>query len=132
LTGGYFREDWTHEAHFAVLIYLLRCRPEIDLNVSIAGLWRASNEAQGIENTDTGGYHETMTRVYLNAVRDFLREVAGQSLVEICNAVLQSPVSDRNYPEIYYSQEKLYSVAARRYWIDADMTKLPAHWKKKC
>jgi hypothetical protein len=129
LTGGCFREDWTHEAHFVVLIYLLERRPDIDLDREIGNLWRRSNEALGIENNDTGGYHETITRVYLNAVRDFLANCPGMSLVEICNSVLTSPVS---HPLEYYEKETLFSPEARRNWLAPDMKNMPRHWRHSC
>jgi hypothetical protein len=129
LTGGCFREDWTHEAHFAVLIYLLERRPDIDLDRKIGNLWRRSNEALGIENSDTGGYHETITRIYLNAVRDFLGNCHGMSLVKTCNSVLISTVSRRTYPLEYYKKETLFSPEARRNWLAPDMKSMPRHWR---
>jgi hypothetical protein len=132
LTGGCFREDWTHEAHFAVLIYVLDLRPDVDLDCEIGNLWRRSNEALGIENNDTGGYHETITRIYLNAVRDFLGNCHGQSLVEICNSILASSVSCRSYPLEYYKKETLFSPEARRNWLAPDMKNMPRHWRQSC
>ncbi len=122
--GGYFRQDWTHEAHFAVPIYLLCRRPDIDLDHDIASLWKASNDSLGIENTDTAGYHETITRVYLTAVRDFAASHGGGSLVEMCNAVLLSPAAARSYPLTFYTSNRLFSVEARRHWIPPDVIPL--------
>ena len=56
------KPEWTHAAHFAVSLWLIRHRPALDLDETLPGLIRAFNEASGTPNTDSGGYHETITR----------------------------------------------------------------------
>jgi hypothetical protein len=117
--GGWFKADWTHEAHIAVLTYLLRERPDIDLNMEIGFLWRASNEAMGIENTDSAGYHHSITLTYLKGIRGVL--AVGDWPNDLCacvNALLAHPVSQRGYPLTLYSEDQLFSVAARRQYIE--------------
>jgi hypothetical protein len=63
------KPEWTHAAHFAVSLWLVRHRSDLDLNAEMPGLIRAFNEATGTPNTDTGGYHETITIASLRAVR---------------------------------------------------------------
>ena len=68
------KPEWTHAAHFAVTLWLVRHRPDLDLDAEMPSLIRAFNEATGTPNTDTGGYHETITRASLAAVRAALAE----------------------------------------------------------
>src|SRR5271170_7522939 len=52
--------EWTHAAHFAAAVWLLR-QPEIHADRDMPRMIRAYNEAAGVPNTDTSGYHETIT-----------------------------------------------------------------------
>jgi len=119
------RASWTHEAHLAATLCLVMERPDIDLDAELGGIIRRYNVAAGGENTDTAGYHETITRFYLEALRRFAAAApAGERLVETVNRLLASPVGDRNYPLRYYSRERLFSVAARRAWLAPDLQEL--------
>ena len=68
------REEWTHEAHLAATTYLILRRPDIDLDAELPGIIRRYNESVGGVNSDTEGYHETITRAFLRGVRLFLAE----------------------------------------------------------
>ena len=57
--------DWTHEAHLAATTYLVLQRPDIDLDEELPGIIRRFNESVGGVNSDTEGYHETITRSFL-------------------------------------------------------------------
>ncbi len=61
------KAEWTHAAHFAAAFWLLRS-PERDALREMPGFIRAYNEATGTPNTDTGGYHETITLASLRRV----------------------------------------------------------------
>ena len=120
------REEWTHEAHLAATTYLLLRRPEIDLDQELPGLIRRYNESVGGVNSDTEGYHETITRVFLHGVRMFLSEADGlQPLHELVNELLRSPMGKRDWPLRFYSSERLFSVEARRAWVAPDLSALP-------
>ncbi|HVH48870.1 MAG TPA: hypothetical protein VM760_03185, partial [Sphingomicrobium sp.] len=68
------REEWTHEAHLAATIYLLTRRPDIALDTELPGIIRRYNESVGGVNSDSEGYHETITRSFLHGARLFLSE----------------------------------------------------------
>ena len=59
------REEWTHAAHFAAALWLMRYRPELEPAAVMPGLIRAINESVGGVNDDTAGYHETITQASL-------------------------------------------------------------------
>ena len=120
------RPDWTHEAHLAATTYLLTRRPDIDVDTQLPGLIRAYNESVGGVNSDSEGYHETITRVFLHGVRLFLAETdPKEPLVELVNALLLSPMGRRDWPLRFYSPERLLSVEARRAFVPPDIAALP-------
>jgi hypothetical protein len=120
------REEWTHEAHVAATTYLLTRRPDIDVDRALPGIIRAFNESVGGVNDDTQGYHETITRVFLHGVRLFLAEAdLHEPLHELVNELLMSPMGHRDWPLRFYSDERLFSVEARRQFVPPDLAALP-------
>ena len=120
------RAEWTHEAHLAATTYLLLKHPEIDLDTELPRLIRRYNESVGGVNSDSEGYHETITRVFLRGVWLFLEEAdTGERLHELVNELLLSPMGKRDWPFRFYSRERLFSVEARRNFIEPDMSGLP-------
>lgn len=120
------REEWTHEAHLAATTYLELKRPDIDLDAELSGIIRRFNESVGGVNSDTEGYHETITRVFLHGVRLFLAEAdRTTSLHELVNELLVSPMGRRDWPLRFFSRERLFSVEARRTFVAPDVAVLP-------
>jgi hypothetical protein len=128
------RSEWTHEAHLAATAYLLMRRPDIDLDEALPGIIRGYNESVGGVNSDSEGYHETITRVFLRGARLFLSQVVatvppgtvpGSSLHELVNELLLSPMGQRGWPLRFYSPELLFSVEARRRFVEPDLGALP-------
>jgi hypothetical protein len=120
------RADWTHEAHLAATTYLLLRRPDIDVDKALPGIIRAYNESVGGVNSDSEGYHETITRAFLRGVRLFLAEAdIDEPLHELVNELLLSPMGRRDWPLRFYSHERLFSVEARREFVPPDVAALP-------
>ena len=120
------RPDWTHEAHLAATTYLLTRRPDVDIDQELPGIIRAYNESVGGVNSDSEGYHETITRLFLHGVRLFLSEADGdEPLHELVNELLLSPMGRRDWPLRFYSAERLFSVEARRKFVPPDIAALP-------
>ena len=126
LSRDLLRAEWTHEAHLAATTYLLLRHPEIDLDAELPDLIRRYNESVGGVNSDTEGYHETITRVFLHGVRLFLAEAnPSESPHELVNELLLSPMGRRDWPFRFYSRERLFSVEARRHFVPPDLAALP-------
>jgi len=123
------REAWTHEAHLGACLWLLSERPDIDVDAEIGGIIRRFNESVGGVNDDTQGYHDSITRAYVAGVRLFLSETTATSLVERVNAMLLSDVGRRDWPLRFYSRELLFSVPARRGFVEPDLMPLPVAHK---
>ncbi len=51
-------------------------------------LFGRTTRQPGVANTDTDGYHETITQASLRAARSFLLQNPGRSLFATCNALM--------------------------------------------
>jgi hypothetical protein len=119
------KPSWTHAAHFATALWLFRWRPDLDVSQAMPGFIRAYNRATGVANTDTEGYHETITQASLRAARSFLRQDPRRSLFETCNALMASPLGRSDWLFVYWSRARLFCVEARRGWVEPDLEPLP-------
>ena len=118
------KPEWTHAAHFAAAFWVLT-RPDMDAVRDMPGLIRNYNEATGVHNTDTTGYHETITQASLRAARAWLRERPASALFEALNELLSSEYGRSDWLLTYWSRQVLFSVTARRSWVDPDVRPLP-------
>ena len=120
------RQEWTHEAHLAATAYLLLRRPDVDIDKELPGIIRGYNESVGGVNSDTEGYHETITRVFLAGVRLFLLQAdTREPLHKLVNDLLLTAMGRRDWPLRFYSPESLFSVEARRGFVAPDLAALP-------
>ncbi|MEQ1498994.1 MAG: hypothetical protein ABL914_10070 [Novosphingobium sp.] len=115
------KSEWTHEAHLAACGWLLLERAQMDLESCLPEIIRSYNVAVGGENTDSAGYHETLTQLYIIGVRRFLETCAADGLLGKINALLASSMAPRDWPFRFYSRDLLFSAAARRGWVDPDL-----------
>ena len=118
------RERWTHGAHVAVATsYALRYEDMEATRRMRDGILRL-NAAHGVEQTPTGGYHETLTRFYMWAVRRHLRGLpAGLTPVETVNSTIAA-LWDRSIALGFWSRERLMSWEARTAWLEPDLRPL--------
>ncbi len=114
------RAEWTHEAHLAACLWLVRERGDIVLEAELPAIIRAYNESVGGVNDDTQGYHETLTQFYIAEVRAHHADTAQLPLTDAVNALLTGPRGARDRPLTFYSRERLFSVAARRQFVAPD------------
>lgn len=120
------REEWTHEAHLAATLYLLLEHREVNLDAELPGLIRRYNACVGGVNDDTQGYHDTITKAYLRGVRLFLEKAERDAhLHDLVNDLLHSPMGRRDWPLRFWSKERLFSVEARRGWVEPDVSAMP-------
>jgi hypothetical protein len=119
------KAQWTHAAHFAAALWLISCRPDLHAERDMPGFIRAYNEATGVANTDTEGYHETITQASLRAARSFLRQDPKRSLFATCNSLMESPLGKSGWLLMHWTRARLFSVEARRRWVEPDFEPLP-------
>ena len=117
---------WTHGAHFATALWLILRRPDIDAEIDMPGMIRRYNESVGGVNSDTSGYHETITQASLHMARQLLAGLPADVTPAAAYATLKaSPLGDKDWPFTYWTRETLMSPAARRAWVAPDLTPLP-------
>ncbi|MEO1448258.1 MAG: hypothetical protein AAFV07_01955 [Bacteroidota bacterium] len=119
------QSNWTHEAHLIVATWynwyydfdhaLAEIREDIKLY----------NEIVGTYNTDTRGYHETLTVCWMTRTKRHLLQQASPDLVSACNSFLSHPDANSDGLLQYYSSKRLFSVAAWRQWLDGDVMPVP-------
>lgn len=120
------RDEWTHEAHVAACYWLAAERPDIGLGTDLPRIIRRHNDSVGMPNTDSSGFHATITHCYAVGVAAFHRRCdPALALVERVNALLAEPEGARDWPLHFYSRARLFSVEARRAVILPDRTALP-------
>ncbi len=120
------RVEWTHAAHFAATLWLMRYRPDLDARREMPQLIRAYNQSVGRVNDDSGGYHETITQASLRALRGVLdANPPEMPIYQIVNALMASSLGNPNWLLEYWSRDRLMSVEARRQWQEPDLKPLP-------
>lgn len=118
------KSDWTHEAHFAVALYLLKREGAAAFAV-MPGLIRAYNESSGVENSDTEGYHETITRASLLAADHCAKaHPEGTALHLVLADLMRSKFGRPGWLLEHWTKACLFSVAARRSWVAPDLKPL--------
>ncbi|MFL5511392.1 MAG: hypothetical protein ACJ8CN_03005 [Gemmatimonadales bacterium] len=118
------KSEWTHAAHLSVGAWHVH-RYGVDQAVERLR-WgiRALNDSHGTANTDSSGYHETVTRAYAHLIAEFLAGQRNGTLAQRVKVLLASPLAHKNALLRYYSRELLMSVAARREWNGPDLRPL--------
>ena len=120
------KEEWTHAADFAAALWLMRYRTDLELAAAMPGLIRAFNEAVGGVNSDTAGYHETITQASLRAACGVFESFpADMPVYRIVNALMSTKFANPNWLLEYWTRERLMSVEARRAWLEPDLKALP-------
>ena len=116
------RPLWTHAAHLAAGFCMLH-RYELEKVVNdMPKVIRAYNEATGTPNTDTEGYHHTLTLFYLRELDAYIQSLPkGYDFVKACHNIISGEIGAVDYPFKFYSKEKLFSLEARHGWADADL-----------
>lgn len=116
------KEEWTHAAHWASALWLIAKRPDIHPPTDMPGLIRRYNVSTGGENTDTAGYHETITQASLRAGRALLAEAPdGEAVVATLTRLLASPLGKSTWLLASWSKERLMSPEARKTWVEPDL-----------
>jgi hypothetical protein len=119
------KEAWTHEAHFAGALWLVVTDFEAAQR-DMPGMIRAYNESVGGVNSDTEGYHETITQASLRAARHVLDGAApGTPLHHVLRDLMAGAFGKSDWLLTYWSKPVLFSVEARRSWVEPDLQPLP-------
>jgi hypothetical protein len=119
-------KEWTHEAHLITGLWHVaelgyeNALAEMRLNIP------TYNESVGGMNTDTGGYHDTITVFWVWLLNEFWNRYStkGKSFERVCNQFLHSKYSDRGNAFIFYTKEYLFTKEARLSLVEPDIQPL--------
>jgi len=117
--GAIPASEWTHAAHLRVgAWHVHHLGQEVALVRLRAGIRHL--------NSETRGYHETITAAYVRFIAQFLascpREMSFETRVE---ELLASTVAQPEFLLCFYSREVLMSPRARREWVEPDLAPIP-------
>jgi hypothetical protein len=121
---------WTHHAHLRAGLWHVREFGPAGALVRLRTTIAAYNESIGTANTDTSGYHETITRFYVAVIARFLDEDDGSRPLDMLAERLIAKYGERDLPLRFYTRERLFSVEARRGWVEPDLLGLPFEWSQ--
>jgi len=125
IDGSCPKAEWTHAAHFAVAFWVLRHWPDRPAETVMPDIIRTYNEATGVRNTDTSGYHETITQASIRAAQSFLGGYpASQPLHELIDLLMDTALGRSGWMLAHWTRERLFSVEARRVWVGPDLQPL--------
>ncbi|TFU03785.1 hypothetical protein EUV02_11635 [Polymorphobacter arshaanensis] len=113
------KSDWTHAAHFAAALWLVRAGREAEM----PGLIRAYNTATGVANTDSSGYHETITQASLAVARAALAAAGDVPLGDVLAALMATRYGRSDWPFACWSRARLFTPAARAAWVEPDLAR---------
>jgi len=117
--------EWTHRAHVTVAVHHLHAYGFREGSERVReGILRL-NAANGVPQTPTRGYHETITRVYLRVLGDFVARAPAADVATLANAAWRE-LGDPALPLRWYSKERLMSWEARTGWVEPDLAELPS------
>lgn len=111
------KPQWTHEAHVVVCWGVLQEMEPASALTHLRRAIRRYNEATGVANTATDGYHETITAYYVGAVASLLPCTVDD--------VLGAARCRRAAPLDHWSRDALFTPEARTDWVAPDCEPLP-------
>jgi len=117
-------ERWTHQAHLAVGLWHVRGFGEEPSKDLLRRGISTYNESVGVPNSDTRGYHETVTMYFVWAAARYLESPRPPALVDLVNDFVESPHGSKDGIFIFWSRDLLLSTPARRGWIEPDLRPL--------
>ena len=118
------RDEWTHAAHLRVGVWHVLTYGDAAFEQLREDI-RRLNEAHGTPNTDTSGYHETITWLFVRLITHLRDQhppdIPAARLADLAVELL----SDRSMPGRYYSPLLLASSEARGRVVAPDRDPLP-------
>jgi len=111
---------WTHGAHLLTAACYVHAMGQAAAIDRMRTCIKSYNESVGGKNTDTGGYHETITIAWVKLLDGLLREVSGERMperAEFARLAVERFADDREIFRRYYEFDLASSVEARRTWI---------------
>lgn len=116
------KREWTHIAHLAVGLWHVEHYGSEEALLRLRAGIKRLNESHGTVNSATSGYHETVTRAYVQLLSAFATRFKGLPLAQRLASLLDGPLSSRELLMTFYSRPRLMSAVARLGWVEPDVT----------
>jgi 4-hydroxy-tetrahydrodipicolinate synthase len=118
-------KEWTHTAHLTMGAWHVHHLGPDQALVRLREGIRRLNQAHGTAETPTRGYHETITRAYVELLAVYLgRFPADTPLTARVAALLASPLAQREALFAFYDRARLLSPQARAAFVEPDLAPL--------
>jgi hypothetical protein len=111
------KERWTHGAHLLTGACYVHALGEVAAIDRMRQCVRRYNEAVGGRNTETSGYHETITIAWIKLLAGLLRASEPVARAAFAAKSVERFAGDRDILRQYYDFDLADSVDARRTWI---------------
>ena len=115
---------WTHAAHLLTGACYVHALGEAAALDKMRTCVRRYNEAVGGKNTDTSGYHETITVAWIKLLARLLRETGPVNRAEFAHLAVETFQSDRHILRRYYEFDVVNSIEARKQWVPPTLAPL--------
>lgn len=120
--GRLTKAEWTHAAHVGTAAYYA-----FDLEAEALFYRMKSgiihhNESVGTANTEDNGYHETLTRFWVETIGELVRSRCFSTRFEAVTHATELFGEARDRHRFYYSFDVVKDRRARREWIKPDRT----------
>lgn len=118
--GTIEREDWRHNEHLTVACYYaFHYDYETALDRMRVGIFNLL-KSFAIDLSKEMPYHETLTVFWMRRIYELMKTRQENSFVETVNEITEK-CRDKDLPLTIYSRELLFSDAARKNFVEADL-----------
>jgi hypothetical protein len=117
-------ESWTHRDHVRVAFLYLRELPFPQALDKLRTGIKALNRANGVQETPTSGYHETITVAWARLIADAIASRGAAST--FADFAQHNPdLLQKEHLRTHYSRDLIMSPLARISFVDPDLAALP-------
>jgi hypothetical protein len=121
------KPEWDHFAHLTVGHHYVTAYGADEALAQLRGDISRYNEACGVPNSDTRGYHETITAFYVRTIARYLAQIpASMPLLDQVHGLLNDALGSKAIAFEFWSRERLLSTEARRAWLAPDLKPIEA------
>ena len=116
--GTFPATKWTHWSHIQMAVWYLKHYSLSEARVRIKEGIKKYNVSQGGKNTDSEGYHETITEFYIQVLTMFLLKIPLHCSMEEALQLLEiDEIASKSYVFKYYDKKLLMTKKYRLQWI---------------
>ena len=119
--GSLPKERWTHSAHILGGACYVHAFGEAAALNHMRWKVRAYNLAVGGQNTDSGGYHETVTALWIKLLAQFREVHPTLDRAAFAALAVEHFAPQKDLLRRYYDYDVVASTEARRTWIPPNL-----------